>query len=136
MQLLEGHLKEPPDDMCTLDHLEPRWHPKRGTFNGHMRIVAACRKCNNVRDKEQLRLIPPELLRAAGSGSMSARELALQHAQELAPIFPVIDPPNGRGAAPGRHFTFHENVGAPVPYKVTIEQIINTPGSTWSKKGE
>jgi hypothetical protein len=89
--IVGGKCKEHPNDMCTIDHLEPRWHPMRGKFDGQLRKVAACYKCNNERDRQQLMLIPQELLNeAAGNGGRKAIELAKEYADLLSPLFPVI----------------------------------------------
>jgi hypothetical protein len=43
--------KKSPDNMATIEHLEDKWDPLRGTFNDgkSFRRVAACHKCNNGR---------------------------------------------------------------------------------------
>lgn len=75
--------KPPPPNACTIEHLESRWHPKRGTVGwGSNRLVAACWKCNNDRDKAEVAAIPKELIAKAARG-MPAREVASQHAREL-----------------------------------------------------
>jgi hypothetical protein len=46
--------KENPRNRATVDHLDDRWSPRRGTFN-ERRHVAACWQCNNKRGAESLR---------------------------------------------------------------------------------
>lgn len=38
-----------PDNAATLEHLDDRFSPDRGTRAGDIRRVAACRKCNQER---------------------------------------------------------------------------------------
>lgn len=83
-------VKNPPDNMCTIEHLESRWHPERGNFNGSFRKVAACLKCNNDRDAKQLATIPRELLDSTKYRGIKARELVRNHVDKLRPLFPVI----------------------------------------------
>ena len=42
------------DDEATLEHLDDRFDPARGTRRGEIRRVAACRKCNQDRAKARL----------------------------------------------------------------------------------
>lgn len=79
-------LRSIPPDMCTLDHLDPRWHPQRGTRASGRRIVAACWACNNERDKQLHRQIPRELLHRAAMGN-KAITVAKEHAEQLLPLF-------------------------------------------------
>lgn len=84
--------KKFPPEMCTIDHLEPRWHPQRGQFNGEPRLVAACLKCNNERDRQQHAQLPRELIHAAAAGA-KARDLAREYQDEISHIYPVIPVP-------------------------------------------
>jgi hypothetical protein len=47
----EGSKKGIPDppDIATTEHLDDKNSPLRGKFQGQIRHVAACRKCNNER---------------------------------------------------------------------------------------
>lgn len=86
MQLIESDkpIKKVPPDMCTVDHLESRWHPKRGTFGwGTYRHVAACNRCNNERDKAELAAMPKELLRAASQRTAKVPELLRLNGDKL-----------------------------------------------------
>jgi len=112
----QGKVKHRPPNMCTLDHLEPRWHPLRGKFPGHRRIVAACDKCNGERDRQQLAQIPRELVRLSASDGVRARELVKLHADALRQLFPVIEPPKERV------FTFRPQ--EPAPLRVTIAEML------------
>jgi len=84
--------KPAPPDLCTIDHLEPKFHPQRGTFAGKMvlRRVAACRKCNNERDKEQQAKIPRHIIQKASHQGIKARQLARMHADELKEAMPLL----------------------------------------------
>jgi hypothetical protein len=99
--LTNGKMRYMPPEMCTLDHLEPRWHPERGQHESDLRIVAACLKCNNGRDRELLKQIPPELVRKASQGHKPTK-LAKEYAKILAPLFPVVNVPKPKTL----HFTF------------------------------
>ena len=84
-----------PQNLCTLDHLEPRWHPERGKYPGALRVVASCLACNNKRDRELVSKIPREILHRASRGER-ARELVNTHQKELAAIQPHIPAPKPR----------------------------------------
>ena len=126
MRLLENlppKMKQQPPDMCTIDHLEPRWHPERGNFNGSLRKVAACMKCNNDRDRQQLAAIPVELLKVAAEQGIRAPTIAQQHADKLRSIFPLIENPF---QPKGRVLTFAAPPD-PKPLRVPLgEMLIKT----------
>lgn len=86
-------LRPVPLDMCTIDHLDPKWHPLRGKFNGELRKVVACNACNSARDQAQLRAVPVILLRAAAERGIKAPLLARAHASILAQVFPLLPSP-------------------------------------------
>lgn len=50
----------PPAMLCTVDHLDTRISPERGTRQGQIRTVAACYSCNNGRDIESQKLMPAD----------------------------------------------------------------------------
>jgi hypothetical protein len=50
-------MKNAPDNLCTLEHLDDRYNPNRGTYPvGEIRVGASCKKCNHdyncAREKE------------------------------------------------------------------------------------
>lgn len=47
--LMEGHIKYPPPNMATLDHLDDRFDVNRGSYAHAERTVLACVACNNAR---------------------------------------------------------------------------------------
>ena len=49
-----------PDNMATIEHLDSRNNPDRGKFCGQERTTLACFKCNNDRNKEEVKKIPIE----------------------------------------------------------------------------
>lgn len=109
-----------PRNLCTLDHLEPRWHPDRGKHPGALRVVAACLECNNKRDRELVRQIPREILHEASRGAR-AQVLVSTHEKELAAIQPHIPAPKFRRVRvsvdmPGRHveYTIAEALRVPL----------------------
>ena len=115
--------KKLPHDMCTIDHLEPRWHPERGRYEGagDFRLVAACLKCNNERDRELHKLIPRELLHKASMGHKPII-LAKEHADVLAPLFPEVMVPKPRAL----RFTFEpeSKLGAAAgPLRVALGEL-------------
>lgn len=126
MRLLDTtgqNLSHQPKDMCTLDHLEPRWHPERGTHAGNYRLVAACFKCNNTRDQELHRLIPRELLHRASAGERPIH-LAAANASRLAPLFPASNLPKRRTIC----FTFEPKPvfsAAVTPLRVPLAESAN-----------
>ena len=79
-------------DTCTLDHLEPRWHPDRGSMPNTRRIVAACLKCNNDRDRDLIMQIPINILHQASNGAR-VRDLVRENANDLRKIQPVLSEP-------------------------------------------
>lgn len=67
-------LKRPAYHMMTLDHLDSRLNPNRGSFYGvpgKPRTVLACKECNEYRSRLEEAAIPVQELhrRAANSGS-------------------------------------------------------------------
>lgn len=50
--------------MATLDHLDDRFSPQRGTFEnkGEERTVLACAECNERRGAERVASMPKELI--------------------------------------------------------------------------
>lgn len=61
MVLFRGTGRESlPPDAATLDHLDDKWSPLRGTFRGQRRRVAACRRCNERRSRDNQARMPTE----------------------------------------------------------------------------
>ncbi len=59
------HIKDPPDNLCTLEHLDDKWSSMRGKWpQGTIRRAVACRKCNQARSNTRQAEQPIELLRA------------------------------------------------------------------------
>lgn len=55
--LIEGHVRHKPANMATIDHLDDRFSPLRGTMGGQERTVLACDACNNRRGQERQRAV-------------------------------------------------------------------------------
>src|SRR5882757_9421759 len=68
MSLAVPKLHESPrKDLATIDHLDSRYNPLRGSFKGQLRHVAACWECNQKRCDEETKALPiQELRRRAG----------------------------------------------------------------------
>lgn len=61
-----GHnrlIKNPPDNLATLDHLDSRFSQERGKHPGKVRTVLACQKCNLQRAADEARRLGAEALR-------------------------------------------------------------------------
>lgn len=59
------HIKHPPDNLATLEHLDDRWSSMRGKWpDGTIRRALACRKCNQDRSNARQNRQPIEVLRA------------------------------------------------------------------------
>lgn len=119
----KGRIGKIPLEMCTLDHLEPRWHPLRGKLaHQGWRLVAACHRCNGERDREQLKLVPPELLQKAAAGHKPI-ELAKAHAELLHPVFPTIGVPQRQAL----RFTFEPKPRVvSEPFRVSFAELIES----------
>ena len=63
MDLIEGHTKTPPPHMATFEHLDDRWSPERGKHPGEFRVVLACLRCNNARNRQREAEVGIEILR-------------------------------------------------------------------------
>lgn len=63
------HMRRPPLNMATLDHLRDRFHPGRHepVQNNERRIVLACWACNNRRGYESQQQQPIEEIRRRSS---------------------------------------------------------------------
>ena len=59
--ILGGSSKNP--KQATIDHLDTRYSPYRGTFKGEERTVLCCRKCNHDRGAEEEKNVPIGILR-------------------------------------------------------------------------
>lgn len=71
--LLYGHCVPLPDHAATLDHLDSRLNPERGTRSGELRKVMACHRCNWERGRDGLLALPLDARRAiSGHGGDSA----------------------------------------------------------------
>lgn len=80
--------KQVPINLCTIDHLESKWHPRRGKdpqIRRDKKLVAACTRCNGLRDKRMLMDIPLVIRHQAASGGRVA-ELRRTYEAELLPI--------------------------------------------------
>lgn len=73
--------KASPPNLATIDHLRPRHHPGRREpiKPGEVRHVLSCWKCNNDRDKRELREKPKEWFYENGG----ARPMAAKSLEEL-----------------------------------------------------
>lgn len=49
MILVKGHIEPQPANLATLEHLDDRLDPARGSFVGERRVVLACYRCNQKR---------------------------------------------------------------------------------------
>jgi hypothetical protein len=49
-------LKQQPDNMATLDHLDDRLSGRRGKMQGTRRVVLSCYRCNQARSRESVAL--------------------------------------------------------------------------------
>lgn len=67
-----------PDDAATIEHLDDRYSPERGKHFGEYRIVLACNRCNNERNKAREKEVgAAELTRWAKHGLDRKRILRL-----------------------------------------------------------
>jgi hypothetical protein len=56
-----------PKDAATIDHLDSRLNANRGNFNGFLRHVMACWKCNNDRANAEVAALPLSELQSRSS---------------------------------------------------------------------
>ena len=54
--------KKIPDNAATIDHLRTRFCSERGVWTNTPQTVLSCRKCNQSRCEEEVKLIPIEIL--------------------------------------------------------------------------
>jgi hypothetical protein len=73
MVLIDGqHVRHPPKNLATIEHLDDRYSPARGTFQNVRRKVLACLECNHKRGEERTKAMPIYELRVrSGRGCAS-----------------------------------------------------------------
>lgn len=60
-----------PQNLATIDHLDDRYSPARGTMKGEERTVLACGRCNNERQKIATRAQPKNWMNLASGAHKS-----------------------------------------------------------------
>lgn len=85
MLIVDGyHPKPKPKNLATIDHLEDRFSPFRGAFQGECRHVLACDECNNKRGAASQEAAGKEMLTVMAKRGLRAKQerRALAKAQE------------------------------------------------------
>lgn len=68
MMLTFQHLKQQPENLATLEHMDSKWSQERGKHPGEQRHVLACRKCNWTRGRLEEAAQSKEVLKARSMG--------------------------------------------------------------------